>query len=354
MGILGSLRRIRREVRTTGREVSKRFGVGEARQMREMLYYYRRLGTAREEYYSFELYHPDRSEPEKLAYLSQATWRNVTPLVNKRGARFLVHRKSVFGSLLRGWNLPAAPEWRKREAQILRLMFEAAAAGGVVIKPDSAEWGLDILVFTGLESGELVHTTGKRYTEQQLHETLCRQQLRTGTFPRTGRFVIQRRVTAHTELRVFNPVTLPTIRVVTCLDDRDVWVPRAVLKLPVGRAGVDNFHAGGIACPVDPATGVVSAGIPKDGFDWLSVHPESRIRFDGMRLPFWREVIATVNRAAPLFSDLKCLGWDLAITDSGPLLIEANYEWGVDIVQRPHRQGINEGRFKEWWQKNAR
>ena len=73
-----------------------------------------------------------------------------------------------------------------------------------------------------------------------------------------------------------------------------------------------------------------------------------------MRLPFWGDVIATVNRAAPLFSDLKWLGWDLAITDSGPLLIDANYEWGVDIVQRPHRQGINEGRFKEWWQKNAR
>ena len=48
MGILGSLKRIRREVRTTGREVATRFGVGEARQLREMLYYYRRLGTARE------------------------------------------------------------------------------------------------------------------------------------------------------------------------------------------------------------------------------------------------------------------------------------------------------------------
>jgi len=49
MGILGSLTRIRRDVRTTGREVSKRFGIGEARQLRQMLYYYRRLGTAREE-----------------------------------------------------------------------------------------------------------------------------------------------------------------------------------------------------------------------------------------------------------------------------------------------------------------
>lgn len=44
MGILGSLKRIRREVRTTGREVSKRFGVGEGRQLREMVYYYRRSG----------------------------------------------------------------------------------------------------------------------------------------------------------------------------------------------------------------------------------------------------------------------------------------------------------------------
>ncbi len=369
MSILGSLRRVRREVQTTGRAVSTRFGVSEVRQLREMLYFYRRLGTAREEYYSFELYRPDRSPGDKLNYLSQGTWRRLTPLVNKRGARFLVHRKSVFGSLLRGWNLPAAPEialmdvpsqvpfeeWRSREAGVLRRIYDAAAAQGVVVKPDSAEWGLDILVFTGLDGGELVHTTGRRYTEQQLHDTLRKQQLRGGSRPRTGRFVVQQRLLAHPQLRAFHPLTLPTVRVVTCLeDDRNVWVPRAVLKLPVGRAGVDNFHAGGIACPVDPATGTVSAGIPKDGFDWLSVHPESGLRFEGMRLPFWPDVIATVKRAAPLFSDLKCLGWDLAITEAGPLLIEANYEWGVDIVQRPHRRGIYEGRFKEWCEKYAR
>jgi hypothetical protein len=166
--------------------------------------------------------------------------------------------------------------------------------------------------------------------------------------------VVQQRLVAHPLLRAFHPVTLPTVRVVTCLSDDDVWVPRAVLKLPVGRAGVDNFHAGGIACPVDPETGIVAAGIPKSGFDWLSVHPESGVRFEGIRLPFWAETIATVKRAAPLFGDLKCLGWDLAITESGPLLIEANYEWGVDIVQRPHRRGIYEGRFKEWCEKYAR
>lgn len=368
MSLLGSLRRVRREVQTTGRDVAKRFGVSEGRQLREMLYYYRRLGTAREEYYSFELYRPDRNREDKLKYLSQAAWRRLTPLVNKRGARFMVHRKSVFGSLLRGWALPAAPEialidvpprfpfddWRQREAETLRRVYDVAGTQGIVIKPDSAEWGLDILVFTGLEGGELVHTTGKRYTLQQLHEALCKQQLRGGSRPRTGRFVFQRRLLAHPQLRAFHPLTLPTIRVVTCLEDEEVWIPRAVLKLPVGRAGVDNFHAGGIACPVDPETGVVAPGIPKSGFEWLSQHPETGLRFEGMRLPFWSEAIATVKTAAPLFSDLKCLGWDLAITDSGPLLIEANYEWGVDIVQRPHRRGIYEGRFKAWCEKHAR
>jgi hypothetical protein len=198
-----------------------------------------------------------------------------------------------------------------------------------------------------------LHTSGKPYTLEQLHDALRSQQLRPSNFPRTSRFVVQQRMRAHAALRALHPLTLPTVRVVTCLENGEAWIPRAALKLPVGRTGVDNFHAGGIACPVDPETGVVSAGISKLGYEWLTIHPESGVRFEGMALPFWTDLIAAVKRAAPLFGDLKCLGWDFAITDAGPVIIEANYEWGVDIVQRPHRRGINAGRFKEWWQRAA-
>lgn len=367
MSIVSSVRRVGRELHTAGLEVRRRYGVGRARQLREMLHYYRRIETGREEYYSFELYRPDRSETDKLKFLSQKTWRRVTPRLNKRGARFTVHRKSVFGSLLRGWNIPAPMElalidvpvdepfeaWRAREGWTLQRLLEAAAEQGLVWKADSAEWGMDVLVFVGVEDESLIHTTGKRYSLQQLHATLQQQQLRPGNFPKTSRFVIQQRVLAHETLRAFHPVTLPTIRIVSCLDRGEAWIPRAALKLPVGRSGVDNFHAGGVACAIDPETGTVAQGISKSGFEWLSVHPESGIRFDGLALPFWSDAIHTVKRAAVLFSDLKTVGWDLALTGSGPLVIEANYEWGVDIVQRPHREGINQGRFLEWWKKAA-
>jgi hypothetical protein len=32
------------------------------------------------------------------------------------------------------------------------------------------------------------------------------------------------------------------------------------------------------------------------------------------------------------------------------MIIEANYVWGVDIVQRPQAEGLNQGRFRAWYE----
>jgi hypothetical protein len=122
----------------------------------------------------------------------------------------------------------------------------------------------------------------------------------------------------------------------------------------VGNAGVDNYHAGGFASPIDIATGRVGPGIAKDGFERVGAHPESGVRFEGMTLPFWDETLALVKRVAPFFYDLRTLGWDIAITNSGPMIIEANYLWGVDIVQRPQAEGLNQGRFRAWYERELK
>ena len=57
----------------------------------------------------------------------------------------------------------------------------------------------------------------------------------------------------------------------------------------------------------------------------------------GFRLPLWEEAKSLVARAATLFLPMRCIGWDVALTPSGPALIEANMWWdpsnllGVDL-----------------------
>ena len=41
------------------------------------------------------------------------------------------------------------------------------------------------------------------------------------------------------------------------------------------------------------------------------------------------------------------IGWDIAIVDDGPVMIEGNSGADLDIIQRSHREPMGESRFGE-------
>ncbi len=53
-----------------------------------------------------------------------------------------------------------------------------------------------------------------------------------------------------------------------------------------------------------------------------------------LRVPMWDEACALVRDAAPHFLPLRTLGWDIAITPGGPMIIEANAHWGAEVTSR--------------------
>src|SRR3546814_13560888 len=60
----------------------------------------------------------------------------------------------------------------------------------------------------------------------------------------------------------------------------------------------------------------------------------------GMALPDWDQVRDLVQAAARVFAVQKSLGWDVALTDSGPLLLEGNWHYDLTVNQPAHRRGI--------------
>jgi len=56
-------------------------------------------------------------------------------------------------------------------------------------------------------------------------------------------------------------------------------------------------------------------------------------RAQGKALPFWQEALNICLDAHRLFPDLPSIGWDVAITPSGVMLLEGNVNWSVDIHQ---------------------
>jgi hypothetical protein len=119
--------------------------------------------------------------------------------------------------------------------------------------------------------------------------------------------------------------------------------------MPRARSPVDNVHAGGIAARVDIPTGRLSKatdlGVRPDS-QWHAHHPATGATIEGRVLPFWRETLDLARRAhSEAFGDLLMVGWDIGLTDDGPILVEGNIGPDVDGVQRRSRQPLGQTRL---------
>ena len=53
----------------------------------------------------------------------------------------------------------------------------------------------------------------------------------------------------------------------------------------------------------------------------------------GREIPLWKEAMAMVKRAAEMIPSVKYIGWDVAISENGPLFIEGNHDPDLDIME---------------------
>lgn len=167
---------------------------------------------------------------------------------------------------------------------------------------------------------------------------------------RKAPLIVQPRLTPHLSLSDLTNGALPTVRIVTCLDERrEPEVIGAVFRMAIGEnVTVDNLHAGGIAAAVALGTGRLSraTNLGTDArLGWLSAHPDTHAMIEDRALPLWEEVKALALDAHRAFIDRIVIGWDIAILDDGPILIEGNGNPDMDILQRFMRTGLREHRL---------
>lgn len=82
------------------------------------------------------------------------------------------------------------------------------------------------------------------------------------------------------------------------------------------------------------------------------------IKFDGFKIPYWKKIKEMVLKAALVNDKVNLVGWDVAISKNGPLIIEGNRGPGFDLVQILLKKGtkymlddllqeVKEGELKE-------
>lgn len=150
-------------------------------------------------------------------------------------------------------------------------------------------------------------------------------------------YILQPFIAQHPQMNALFPNCINTIRIDTFFDDDVLVNNAAVVRIGKGEAVADNWSLGAIAVGIDLATGqLMQTGWRHNKFadpSGYEVHPDTGTRFLGHQVPFWQETKALVSAAAAVVRPLRSVGWDVAITPEGPMLIEANVLWSVNLMQ---------------------
>lgn len=149
----------------------------------------------------------------------------------------------------------------------------------------------------------------------------------------TGRALLEEVIVQHAALQSLYPHAVNTVRVVTLSDGRDPHVLYACLRVGAGGGVVDNFNSGGLSVPVDLADGTIRMPALNRRGERFEHHPDTGVAFRGLRLPLWEESLALVKEAARVVPAVRYVGWDIALTPQGPVLVEGNPFPGNGIVQ---------------------
>jgi hypothetical protein len=163
-----------------------------------------------------------------------------------------------------------------------------------------------------------------------------------------GMIVVQPRIDTHPLLADLALNALPTVRIVTMLDEAgEPEVVSATARFAsVPDALVDNMKAGGLLAPVDLETGVLGVACKGYGGGDHAVHPVTGAAIEGRILPDWHGATTLAMEAHRVaFPDYVVIGWDIALTPAGPILIEGNGKPGVLMPQRAARRGLAQGRY---------
>ncbi len=151
------------------------------------------------------------------------------------------------------------------------------------------------------------------------------------------KWILQKKYFSHKNLEAVNSTALNSTRIFTILNDSEPDFLCAYQGFATGNATSDSWQHGSVYVGIDleretlKKFGLTSVSDKREGL--LEEHPDSGIKFKDYKIPFLQEAVELCIRAHRLLYFNFIIGWDVAITDSGPLIIEANEKPGMNVAQ---------------------
>ena len=159
---------------------------------------------------------------------------------------------------------------------------------------------------------ELIDANGKN--ERELFEAIVSE----------GDVLLEERIAQSKALCAINASTVNTVRVQTMRTRDGIEIVWTFAKL--GRAGffIDNGAAGGLLAGIDMKTGIMNTDAVDEFGHQYKTHPDSGLVIKGFAYPDWEALISMCREMSASLPDAKWIGWDVAHTEKGWVVVEGN------------------------------
>lgn len=300
-------------------------------------------------YYMFELYRPEE-QARRGEYLTRWETKNglfrllrKTLLDNSLPATNMRDKVAFTETLLKN-GLPGIP---------IIATFSQGQSTPAEIDPRSLRQDL----FTKLRAGKgaqgagLIRYLGDdryRYGGREFsHDDLLRQ---LAMQSKQADLIVLPRLTNHPAIAGLSVETLMVVRVFTLLDENnEPEIVFAMLRI-LGKLEPAWHSRVEWAAPIDLQTGalgLLTGDVPEAFTERFTHQPFTGHPVMGVVLPYWPELKSTALAAHNLARDRLVVGWDIAITQTGPCILEGNVLPDVTFPQRVGHRPFGESRCGE-------
>lgn len=278
------------------------------------------------EYYIFEFYKGGKTWEEKSRYIGKHGSLYWPYALNPLKFNVTLTNKYVQKNLLMGFGLPTprliATVGHKYEIQTLDDLhkFLSDCDRDIVVKPISGMGGLNVLILT--HEDHRFHMLGEHYTPERIWRHM-EPILEKG-------FLIEEKISNNRQISSIYPYSLNCFRVNT-VKLNNIWkvIYPFSLKVGCGKNVVDNLRSGGILLILDKEgrSKIAYVGSPNEV---ITHHPDSGAPLIGIQLDNTKAVCELALQASQKFGYMGTIGWDIALTEKGPVVIEGNNQWGAE------------------------
>ncbi|MCM2561616.1 hypothetical protein M8744_05610 [Lutimaribacter sp. EGI FJ00013] len=229
-----------------------------------------------------------------------------------------------------------------RTAAEIETFLSEKARYPIFVKPEagSGSVGSALVEQFDRSTGELQLLNGSKITVRKFSEEIFEDY--------AAGFLIQSAIQQHPALYNVTGSAVGTIRVVTVLRDEEPEILYTLWKIPSPTAMSDNYwQDGSMLAELDRKTGQIIQCRKGTGpcLEQPETHPESGKVFRQVEIPHWDEVRDMTTRCHALFPHFGVLGWDVAITESGPMIVECNVNPHHTLYQLATGRGILNDEF---------